>query len=129
MKKIVGYIFLTALLISCSSSDSNTFSLICNVDSKMIQTVNKVGTEIVKNESITLNFKNKKLDSYDCPIWDEERISCGRDINNALLYLQDRLVLDRKSGVVNYFKVSKEGHVTENKSYSGKCEKAKGNKF
>jgi len=129
MKKIIGCISLTVLLISCSSSDSNTFSLICNVDSKMTQTVNNVKTEIFKNESVTLNFKNKKLDFYDCPVWDEERISCGRDVNNDLLYLQDRLVLDRKSGVINYFKVSKEGSVSEDKTYSGKCEKVKGNKF
>ncbi len=129
MRNIFGSLFLTVFLVSCSNSDSSTFTLVCNVDSNWRGNIAGLKGEESKKESITLNFKNKKLDAYECPIWDDDRISCGRDVNNDLLYLNERLVLDRKSGVVNYFRSSKEGSVSEHKTYTGKCEKVKDNKF
>ncbi|QWE06399.1 hypothetical protein [Polynucleobacter sp. JS-JIR-5-A7] len=84
-----------------------------------------------KNETITFIFKNKKLDGFECLHWDKEKIVCSVDINKPTQKMTESLSFDRLSGVVNYKKFNSHSliNLVEQKSYVGKCEKVKENKF
>jgi hypothetical protein len=115
--------------VSCSRFDQDSFTLVCDVDTKGVMVDSGVRSEFKKNETITLIFKNKKLDVYDCPVWTEDSISCGIDLKDEKDSHQERLILDRKSGIIKFWKTRQDSTSIEKKDYIGKCEKVKENKF
>ena len=131
MKHRLLTVFLPILLMSCSYFDSDTFTLVCNVNSEWEGNLDGLKGHEKKNETLTFSFKNKKLDLYDCPIWDKERITCSHSPDKSGDERSERLSFDRLSGVVNYEKYFKSSStkLTEHKTFTGKCEKVKDNKF
>jgi len=116
-------------LCSCSYLDESTFSLVCNVNSEWKGTIAGVKGQETKNEIVTLNFRNRKLDLYECPIWDTEQISCGNEINDGKVFLNERIVLDRNQESLNNTKTNITDVMSQYKTYTGQCEKIKQNKF
>ena len=128
MKKLVT-LFLLVFSVSCSRIDQDSFTLVCDVDTKWVLVENGLKSESKKNEIVTLIFKNKKLDVYDCPVWTDDSISCGIDLKIDKDSHQERLILDRKSGIIKFWKTRQTPTSIEKKDYIGKCEKVKENKF
>jgi len=128
MKKLFT-LFLLLLSVSCSRIDQDSFTLVCDVDTHWVLVENGVKSESKKNEIVTLIFKNKKLDVYDCPVWTDDSISCGTDLKIDKDSHQERLMLDRKSGIIKFWKTRQDPTRIEKKEYIGKCEKVKENKF
>ena len=95
----------------------------------MVTRKNKYPEMPKKNEIVTLIFKNKKLDVYDCPVWTDDSISCGIDLKIDKDSHQERLILDRKSGIIKFWKTRQTPTSIEKKDYIGKCEKVKENNF
>jgi len=122
-------LLLVLLTVSCSRIDQDSFTLVCDVDTKWVLVENGVRSESKINEVVTLIFKNKKLDVYDCPVWTEDSISCGIDLKIDKDSHQERLMLDRKSGIIKFWKTRQTPKSIEKKDYIGKCEKVKENKF
>ena len=118
-------------LTSCSKFDSGTFALVCNVNSEWEGSLNGLKGHEKKNETLTFSFNNKKLDLYECPIWDKDVISCHSILENGQDERRERLSFNRVSGTVDYEKYFKSSvtKLTEHKTFSGKCEKVKDNKF
>lgn len=129
MKTILISSITFLFLLSCSVSDKDTFSLVCNVDSEVTGEV--VGKKIYekKKETVSLNFVSKKLDGYDCPVWTDKEIICGKDSKDETFYLSERINLDRQSGVIKYSKTNVDKFLSQNKNYVGQCEKVKQTKF
>jgi hypothetical protein len=128
MKKLVT-LFLLVFTISCSQIDQDSFTLVCDVDTNVVIVDNGVRSEYKKNEIVTLIFKNKKLDVYDCQMWTDDSISCGVHLKDDKDSHQERMILDRKSGIIKFYKIRQDPTRIEKKEYIGKCEKVKENKF
>lgn len=133
MKLLTSMIFFSIFLTSCSYFDDNSFTLVCDVDSEWNGNINGLKGFEKKKETVSLTFKDKKLESsgFDCPIWEKERISCGIDKSSEIEFRSERYVIDRMSGVIFYTKNSSDKNlkISEIKTYNGKCEKVKQKKF
>jgi len=121
------------LLISCLKFDENTFSLVC------------VGTETnesrlwgskSQSKTITLNFKNKQLERFDCHTWTDEKILCAFNSDKSSnTYEQSTININRVSGIISTG--SHKANVNEKNELSsatitvfeGKCEKVKEKKI
>ncbi len=133
MKRTVLVISVTLLITSCSIQDKDTFSLVCsgteNIESSLTGSRKETKT-------ITLNFKNKKLENYDCHTWTDEKIICSLNSENSNTLFQHSVInIDRVSGIVSSGLIenikdsngkSISGSIT---SFQGKCEKVKDKKF
>lgn len=132
MKHKLLTVLLLILLTSCSYFDSDTFTLVCNVNSEWEGDIDGLKGHEKKNETLTFTFKNKKLDLYNCLIWDKEKITCSSILDtNSKDERSERLSFDRLSGVVTYEKYfkSSSSKLSEHKTFTGKCDKVKENKF
>jgi len=137
MKFKLLVVTLSLFLSSCSYFDDDTFTLVCDVNSEWNGDINGVKGHEKKKETVTWNFKNKKIDVlnnfdiYKCNVWDKQNIGCDFSNVGENIHHTESIRIDRMSGVISYNKnyyngVSKIG---ESKTYTGKCEKVKQNKF
>lgn len=131
--KILFSFILVIVFTSCSIGDETSFSLVCN------------GTESIESstfgksnepKSNTYNFKNKKLENYDCHTWTSEKIVCSLNSEpNSLLFHHSVINIDRVSGLISSgfmesVKTDKGQIISSSITrFNGKCEKVDKKKF
>ena len=132
MKNVFGLISIV-FFSSCSIGDETSFSLVCN------------GTELIESstfgksnepKSKTYNFKNKKLENYDCHTWTNEKIVCSLNSEpNSPLFQHSVINIDRitgsiSSGFMESVKTDKGQIISSSITrFNGKCEKVEKKKF
>ncbi len=121
------------MITSCSVENKDSFSLVCSGTESTDSSLFGKSSEV---KTITLNFKNKKLDNYDCHTWTDEKIICSLNSERTNTLFQHSVInIDRMSGSVSSgFHESLQndkgqlisGSIT---TFQGKCEKVKDKKF
>lgn len=131
MKQFSLLLISVSLLFGCSKLNDNSFTLVCDVKSNWSGRIVGIGGSEIKNETFTFVFKNKLLENYTCSTWTNENIVCERFISTDTEQLQEKIKFDRQSGLVESRKYRSDTlpPSTELKTYSGKCERVKENKF
>ena len=131
--RIFTILFSVIFFSSCSIRDETSFSLVCNgTESKESSIFGKSN----EPKSITFNFKNKKLENYDCHTWTNEKIVCSLNSEpNSLLFQHSVVNIDRVSGLISSgfmesVKTDKGSIISSSITrFNGKCEKVDKKKF
>ncbi len=133
MKRTVLITLVTLMISSCLIQEKDTFSLVCSGTENIESSLSGSRKE---TKTITLNFKNKKLENYDCHTWTDEKIICSLNSERTSTLFQHSVInIDRMSGSVSSgFHESLQndkgqlisGSIT---TFQGKCEKVKDKKF
>ena len=121
------------LLVSCLEFDKNTFSLVCvGTETNESRLWGKKG----QSKTITLNFKNKQLERFDCHTWTDEKILCAFNSDKSSnSYEHSTINIDRVSGAISTG--SHKANLNERNElgsasitiFEGKCEKVKEKKI
>jgi hypothetical protein len=128
---ILPLLFLAA---ACSKVDQNSFSLLCS-GTQTVDTLVFGKSKDISSKTITLNFKNKQLDNYDCDVWDNEKIVCVLSDLKKDNLLHSLITIDRVGGLISTSELKRlqneKNQSTSATSYTfeGKCEKVVEKKF
>ena len=137
MKKLLPIIFLLVFLTSCSDSNDDSFTLVCNVNTETTVNLGSQVTNEKGKETVTWIFKNRKIDVlnnfdiYQCSSWTKQDIGCDYKYDNGDRRHTESIRIDRMSGVINYSKLmfDEKSKTGSSKYYTGNCEKVKDKKF
>ena len=124
-------------LLGCSKISDESFSLVCNGTEVIESGEPVIDSRESKPITKTYNFKNKKLDGYDCHTWTNEKILCSKnsDPSDKNHYYHETINIDRVSGVVgsgytqNNRYPNQKSEIIFVERFEGKCERSKQNKF
>jgi hypothetical protein len=137
MKSMIIIIFIIFFIFGCSNENNDTFTLVCDIKIITYTGDPQVYNKEESNETRTFKFENKKLTNYNCSTWNEEKIICSRRNGSTTEnnYFDEMFVLDRVAGDIgsdslqSIKSLNKKKEIIIKKTFNGKCEKSKGNKF